>query len=113
MTKVTLPKPNKNGVINRQSLKKLIASGALEAKCDGHYTDDYAYDAAANFRKTEWLPARYVDAQMARHENSEPGTLTFGNWDFKTSSGLAYLDKDGSYSLHVHSNLSYTLRLKQ
>lgn len=112
MKQIKLPKPGKYGTINRQSLKKLMALGALEAKCDFSYTDDYAFDNSINCGKTEWIPAAYVDVKFARHENRIEGSLVFGNWDFETSSGKCWIDKDGTYSLSVHSNLSYSFRVK-
>lgn len=93
--------------INRKKLKEAIMSGLYEAKCDGRYTDDYAFDAAYNFGKTDFKPARVG--------NFEEGYTSFREEFFrpmKEYGATLYENKDGTISLDVHSNLSYTLRLK-
>ena len=78
---------------------------------------------ANDFGKTKWLPVRI------RHPKFETTTLQNGNevshladhdvkddyinlndFDFASRSGRAYRDGD-EISLHVHSNLCYTLKL--
>lgn len=49
--------------MRRDVLRRRIESGALVARCAHRYTDDYAGDAADNFGKTEWLPARIERAR--------------------------------------------------
>lgn len=110
--------------IRRDWLKKQIDKGVVQAKCDIHLTDDYAFDNAAGFGKTGWMTARisrptwttitlpngierdviddhdFVDGQMNLHEH-----------DFAGKSGSAYRNTDGTITLRVHSNLIYSLRL--
>lgn len=110
MKQIKLPKPNKNGSINRGQLKKLVAAGLMQAKCDYRMTDDYAFDNSINCGKTEWL-----DAQLdERHGYRIEGKLSFTAWDFATSCGLAYLDNKDKSLVHliIHQNESHTFRLK-
>ena len=44
---------------NRGRLKREIQKGLWLVKCDGKYTDDYAFDAANNYGKTGYVPAIY------------------------------------------------------
>jgi hypothetical protein len=48
----------KTGSINRRWFKNQIEKGIVLVKCNGKYTDDYAYDNAYNFFKdSEWSKA--------------------------------------------------------
>lgn len=87
--------------IRRDWIKRQIEAGRMEAKCDYHYTDG---DTADNFGKTGWLPAcigNFID-----------GHINFQEHDFRFKSGAAWKNEDETINLSVHSNLSYTLRLK-
>lgn len=44
---------------NRGKLKREVAAGKWLVKCDGTYTDDYAFDASVNFGITDFAPAGY------------------------------------------------------
>lgn len=49
--------------INRTWFKNMLQAGKLLVKCDGKYTDDYAYDAADNFGRENFYkpaPANYL-----------------------------------------------------
>lgn len=94
--------------IRRDVLARRLSRGELEARCDGHYTDDYAGDAASGFGKTDWMPASFVEVQERR---SEDGRIVFDRSDLDTSTGRAY-EREGRIFLHIHSNLTYELRAK-
>jgi len=103
-------------IANRGHLKRLIARGLIEARCKYHYTDDYAFDNAANFGKTDWLPA-YLDSAIPEGEQVD-GIIFRENkrgWnDFKSRSGGLWENKEaGTYTFLIHSNLSYEVRLKE
>jgi len=102
-------KPNKYGTISRKALAKHVAAGLMEAKCEGHYTDDYAYDNANNFGVSDWKQAAVSDERKAT-----PGVLTFQTQDFSSSyrTGYARVLENGTIRFAIHSNLSYLLRVK-
>lgn len=113
-----LPKPNKYGTVSRAALAKLIRAGLLEAKRNFHYTDDFAGDASCNFGRTGWLPARFLenktDYLTGRVSNDfREGFMNFDESDFSTKyvTGGARIE-EGGWRFSVHSNLSYSLRLK-
>ena len=93
---------------NRGHLKRLIQRGLIEAKCIYSLTDDYAWDNANNFGKTDWKPARIGEEPVK-------GYITFYESDLKTKSGCLLEDRDeeGLYTLIVHSNLAYKIRFKK
>lgn len=94
--------------IRRDVLKRKLARGELEARCRQHLTDDYAFDAADNFGRTDWMPAAYSDdLNIAKVIN---GVLTFSDSEFEGRSGRALKRDDGTVTLWVHSNLAYELR---
>lgn len=96
--------------VNRGWLKKQVQAGKVEGRCDGHYTDDYAFDAANGFgRTTGWKPVRIRPATGFDHDYENFINL----WadDFTSKSGKAYTHDDGTIIYYVHSNLSYTLRI--
>jgi len=45
---------------NRGRLRREIEKGLFQVKCDGQYTDDYAFDAAYNYRKSDFMDAKVV-----------------------------------------------------
>ena len=109
--------------IKRNWLKKQIEAGNMEAKCNYVLTDDYAFDNAYNFRKTEWLPARishptYREIALQNgsvitqrdDEDYKEGALNFKDYDFTFSTGRAYRNDDGTISFYPLSGESYTLR---
>lgn len=116
--------------IRRDWLKKQIEKGNVEAKCNYHLTDDYAWDNAVNFGKTEWLPARVAPERQweeitlqngnttHRLINSEEmykeGFITFERHDFTYSTGWASWDDDEhtQISFCPLSGESYDLRIK-
>ena len=85
-----------SNTIRRDWLKKQITLGNIEIKCDMILTDDYAFDSASNFRKSEWKKADIKD---------------FRDQDFKYSSGSAYKNNDGTISWTMLCNHYYTCRV--
>lgn len=116
----------KAGTVRRDWLRKQVEAEKMECRCDGHYTDDYLLDAAGNFGKTEWKPARIRHPRFEPREmpggftrdvcvdpDTRDGFMNMMECDFTGNCGRAYAAADGkTISLHVHSNLSYTLRFK-
>jgi hypothetical protein len=103
---------NVTKTINRGWLKKQLVKGNVEAKCDMRLTDDYAFDNATGFGKTEWAPARYVENKHQGDNRYEQNATLIDDWDFKTKSGCAYQTDDGLIHLIVYSGHSYSLRIK-
>ena len=112
--------------VNRAWLKRQIDAGRVEAKCSHHLTDDYAFDNANNFGKTDWMPARirrpvfgtyinHLGFELDRCIDSDfvQGQMNFTEHDFVGKSGGAYYQPDGTIHFYVHSNASYELRIKQ
>lgn len=111
--------------IRRDSLKKQIEAGKLEAKCTMHLTDDYKFDDANKFGKTEWKPARMRKPEFAQYthangavtyysknDDMKEGFMNFMEHDF--SDGVkAYWNDQGTITLRVHSNEWYELRVIQ
>lgn len=111
--------------IRRDWLKRQIEKGNIEAKCNHKFTDDYAFDNAYNFGKTDWMPARIKHPQYETYTNEigsvltrrtdddlKDGYLNFREDDFGYKSGMAYYNDDGSIHFSVLSSESYTLRVK-
>lgn len=92
--------------VNRGWLLRRILEGKVIAKCDGVYTDDYAFDAAYNFQKTGWLPARIEDDYGQRQENY----LYFRRDEFR-GYGYAWRRPDGDITLSFGYR-SYTMRIQ-
>lgn len=103
-------KSNKTGTVNRGTIKKLIEAGVLVASCNYRLSDDYAFDNATNFGKTDFIPARLKKDSKDWQE----GFANFDDYDFKTKSGKAWLNQDGkSITLKIHENESWDLKFKE
>jgi hypothetical protein len=112
--------------IRRDWLLRQIDAGMVDAKCDYHLTDDYAYDNANKGGQTDWLPARISrpyrkDPSSANHRFMDDderdfisGVMNFHESDFTSSCGLCYWRDEAQtlISFSVHQNLHYTLRLR-
>lgn len=111
--------------LNRGWLKKEIAKGNIEAKCNYSYTDDYAFDNANDFGKTNWQPVRIRHPRFESYtypngstidrcvdDDRKEGYLNLNEGDFSGKSGGLYRTNDGEIRFYVHSNLSYTVRVK-
>lgn len=103
----TVRRRTHTNTVNRGWLKRRILEGSVEAKCDGVYTDDYAFDAATDFQRTGWLRARIEDDYSKRQYDG--GEIYFTNSDFR-GHGHAWRDANGHISLSFGYK-SYTLRL--
>lgn len=92
--------------VNRGWLKRRILEGKVMAKCNGVYTDDYAFDAAYDFQKTSWLKAKIEDDYSRRQADD---CIYFRSDDFR---GYGYAWRDESGDMHLSFGYrSYTLRL--
>ena len=104
--KIPKPRPNKHGAVRRDAIKKLIRCGYMLAKCDYHYTDDNTWDAQNNFGRHDYKPC-------GLNVGNDKGMVNFTDWDFKSSTGHAAMNPDGTYKLVIHGNLAYTLKIKE
>ena len=85
--------------VRRDWLKRQIAKGNIEIKCNMILTDDYAYDNASNCQKSDW--------KKANIEN-------FSEQDFKYQSGYAYWNEDKTeISWTMLCNHYYTCRIRE
>jgi hypothetical protein len=82
--------------INRIWFINRLKNGELLYRCDGKYTDDYAYDAAYNFFKTETF------------EPAPPDLLS----EFVLSRAKIWGDKNGEIHFCFASCQYYTFKLK-
>lgn len=92
--------------IRRDALMRRIAEGKLIGKVDYHYTDDYAFDAAVNFRKSDWLEINLIETG----KDFINGKLNLYFSDF-SGYGSAWINADGLISLFFGYK-SYSLRFK-
>ena len=100
---------------NRRWIMRQVAKGNIEAKRNYRHTDDYAYDNAYNFGKTDWMPARLNPERIYNErgcvnssEMYKEGFMSFDASDFSWGSGGAYYNDDGTISLYgagEHFNL--------
>jgi len=103
--------------VNRGWIKRMIEHGKVEARCLFRLTDDYSFDNADGFGKTDWMPARIsapqFDPETNRCINSDfaEGAANFHAGDFKTKSGGSYRNDDGTITLRIHGNEVYALRI--
>lgn len=105
--------------INRGWLKRQIEKGNIEARCAFHFTDDYAFDNATGFGKTDWMLSRVrypqFDPESHRciNDDRKPDMINFDESDFRTKSGSAYRNDDGTITLRIHSNEVWKLRMTE
>ena len=92
----------------RGMLKNRARDGRLMARCDYRLTDDYRYDAATDFGKTEFMPVELDEGQSWR--DRKEGVM-YLRPDYFKGHGRAWKNSDGTICLIVHSNLSYTLKI--
>jgi len=94
--------------VRRDKLKRDIEKGLYLCKCNGRYTDDYAWDAASNYGITEFMEVNIVKTNSERKEKH----INLWESDF-SGYGNAWENEDGTVTLWIHSNLSYDLVKKQ
>ncbi len=115
--------------VNRGWLKRQVEKGNVIIKCDFHYTDDYAWDAARNYGETEWFPARIrhpkwedckdqfgYDRTRCVDDDRKEGYMNMDESDFRSQSGMAYTrvgDPEKIISFSIHSNLSFSCKIKE
>lgn len=106
--------------VRRDWIMRQIDKGNIEAKCTYNYTDDfYAWeDRNRNIFSTDWLPVRISRPKFDssyRYSDVDriDGHINFMPHELKSRSGSAWWNEDGTITLLVHSNLCYTLRIKQ
>jgi hypothetical protein len=95
-----------SNTVNRGWLMRRILEGKVLAKCNGVYTDDYAFDAAYNFQKTGWLKAKIEDNYSQRQ-----GNFIYFRQDEFRGFGHAWRDANGDISLSFGYR-SYTMRIQ-
>lgn len=120
------------GRINRGQLLKLAEAGRVWMRCQYHYTDDYAWDAATNYGRTGWFrvaiapewpdyPATEAEreARMRAYRAWEDSARAAGcgimrRDQFRGSTGSASVEhrrgERPRARLSVYSGLSYELR---
>lgn len=108
MTTTTITKTS--GTVNRGWLKRRILAGEVEARRNYRYTDDYAYDAAVDFGKTDWIPAHVVGPDESQYRDGLADHMNFADSDFR-GYGHAWWNADGTITLYFGYE-SFELRLK-
>jgi hypothetical protein len=113
--------------IRRDWLKRQVEAGLMECRCDHHLTDDYRNDLADNFGETDWKLARIrkpkfeprmmpggFERDVCVEDDFVTGSMNLMDHHFTGNCGnVSANSKAGPFTLHVHSNLCYTLRFKQ
>jgi hypothetical protein len=94
-------------MVNRGWLKRLVQAGKVEARCDYHLTDDYAFDVGRDPGRIRWMPARFSTG----YGDFVEGQMNLRDLDFSGPVGRAWLSDDGTITLDVHSNCCYSLRV--
>ena len=111
--------------VNRGWLRKQVEAGKVAIKCNYHYTDDYAFDAAVNFQQTDWMPARirkpvfgeYTDQfgytrTRCVEDDRKQGYMNLDASDFKSQSGRCWKNEETNIiSFSIHSNLVYSCKV--
>ena len=86
--------------VRRDKLRRLVQKGLVLARArvisGGYFNED-----------KKWYPAR-----LKENGKFITGMMNFIPHDFKSSSGTAYQNPDGTYTLIVHSNRSFQLKVK-
>ena len=115
-----------SNTVNRGWLRKQIEAGNVEVKCNYSMTDDYAWDAASGFGKTDWMPARIRRPKFAKPGNNEgyregccidddrkDGYMNLDECDLTSRSGMAYRDSQDNSIIRLspYSNLCYSMRI--
>jgi hypothetical protein len=99
----------RTGTVNRGWLKRQILKGNVEAKRLSRYTDDYLWDVATDFGRTDWLPAVVISEEERKFGYTPDGRFKFEEGDFR-GFGRAWWNDDGTITLSFGWE-SYELRL--
>lgn len=89
--------------IRRDLLKRAVAAGKMFSVGSYHFDDQYGVEQ----RKTT-IPARLSSG----YGDFVEGECNITVSDFKSRSGAAWENADGTFSLCVHGNCHYDLKLK-
>lgn len=101
-------------VVRRDTLLRAARKGKLVAKCTGHYTDDYAFDAAYNFGRSETYLPVYVLGEDEPRNAAPEGHVVLWAHEFKGRSGGAWrvMDRDPEViHFNVHSNKHFEMKV--
>jgi hypothetical protein len=93
---------------NRGQLKRLAAAGRLEI------VESYNFDDMHGVSRTgseTIIPVMYPKPDDWR--DRKEGTCYLSDWEFKTKSGCAWRNPNGTITLVIHSNHNLTFRVKQ
>lgn len=90
---------------NRGKLLRLCLAGKLELM--GSYSFD---DMMGESRSRSTMP---VAIKPADYRDRKEGICYVTEWDFKSSSGRAWSNENGTVTLYVHSNSHYDFRIKE
>jgi len=82
--------------IRRDWLKKQIHVGNIEIRCNGIYTDDYAFDASVDYQRSDWHKADLSH---------------FNDQSFRYQSGGCWQTEDGLIHWNLCANHYYECRL--
>lgn len=89
---------------NRATLKKMAEQGRLEM------IDSYHFDDMHGEERTEKvLPVEIIGEDRG---GCKEGVCRLFPFDFKSKSGRAWKNPNGTITLKVHSNCSFTFRVK-
>ena len=94
--------------ITKPQLRNLLKTRTLQARRTGRYTDDYAFDNAVNFGKTDWQPIVYLPPSRINPESKDLFIWT----DDNLKHAKAYTTKDGTIQAGPHWD-SWQLRITQ
>ena len=94
--------------ITKPQLRNLLKTRTLQARRTGRYTDDYAFDNAVNFGKTDWQPIVYLPPSRINPESKDLFIWT----DDNLKHAKAYTTKDGIIQAGPHWE-TWQLRITQ
>lgn len=109
--------------VNRRWLMNKVKRGKAEVCRRYRVTDDYQYDNASNFGKTEWLPARIrspkyeeftedkITVTRCTNDDRLPGYFNLDACIFGWKSGRAYWNDDDDTITLTGAGECYTFRI--
>lgn len=97
---------NKTKTINRGQLKRLVERGDLEARTE------YCFDETMGCTQGDsspWKPARL----RREYGDTKQGFFNISDFSFRTKSGAAWQNPNGTITLMVHGNEYIELRRRK
>lgn len=88
---------------NRGKLRKLVEAGKVTMVGSYHFDDMHCEDRSHDEMPVAIKPEDWHDRKQ--------GVCYLSDWDFRSVSGAARINPNGTISLRVHSNCNYTLRI--